>query len=262
MDRSLLLASFSLSIVCFAVGLLSSRPPRSSSGNTQNLPQGLWIFAGLVPVLLWLISFREKAPFSSGHGMGNGILLGGIAGLLASRMLLPRSDSSGSQSGLGVRAMAGAFGLTGILATLPQLWQRGLLLDVLMGEALGFAAVALILAVGSLALGHSGIFASRLTAALGYSATALGLVTMGEQRYPVSLAAKFQLVAWGVPGACLLAGIPIVLLLCSLPSGVYARWAARLPFSRALGGGFERMVPMGDPQNAAGNVLRLISRQS
>ncbi len=259
MERSLLLASLTLSIVGFAVGFLSSRPPRSSSGNTSPLPNGLWVFAALVPVLLWLISFREKAPFSAGHGMGNGILLGGIAGWVAAKMLQPHSPPSGSTSGSGVRAMAGTFGLVGVLAIMPQIWQRGLLLDFLMGEALGFAAVVLILAVGSLALNHSGIFAARLTAALGYTATAIGFVVMGELRYPVSLAAKFQLVAWGVPGACLIAGIPIVLLVCALPSGVYARWAARLPFYRAIGSGFERMtVPGGDPQNAAGNALRLI----
>jgi hypothetical protein len=43
-----------------------------------------------------------------------------------------------------------------------------------------------------------------------------------------------------------------------LPSGVYSRWTTRLPFARGLGKGFERLVPVGDSQQAAGNVLRLI----
>lgn len=260
MERSLLLAAFALASLCFGAGLLLGRPPKRRLNPSSSLPSSLWAFAGLLPLLIWLISFRDKEPFGSGHAMGNGVLLGGLAGLLAAWLLGFSDDPADAQSGRGVRAVAGVFGLSALLTIFPQIWQRGVMLDLLGGLSLGWAGVTLVVAAGALSMRTSGasIYAARLVTGLGFVALACGLVVMGELRYPVSLASKYHLVAWGVPGAFLLAGIPLVLLLCSLPSGVYARWAARLPFSSAMGKMSGRMVPAGTPQHAAGSVLRVV----
>jgi hypothetical protein len=260
MERSLLLAAFALASLCFIAGLIGGRPPKRSSNSGFSLPPSLWAFAASLPVLIWLLSFREKEPFSAGHGMGNGVLLGGLAGLLAAWLLGFSDDPADAQSGRGVRAFAGVFGLGALLAISPQIWQRGLLFDVLGGLSLGWAGVTVIVACGALGLQRSGagIYAARLMTGLGFAVLALALVILGETGYAVSLAAKYHLVSLGVPGAWIVAGIPLILLVCSLPSGVYARWAGRLPFSASMGRLSERIVPAGTPQHAAGNVLRIL----
>lgn len=138
MDARLLLwVSLAVGLVT-VVGAAVTSPRSANTGNKAgpiNGPSG-WA-AVAIPFLGFLVTLPSHGTlFSAGHGLGMGILIGGL-GALVFAVLSARRASIGDTDAAGI-----AFALPAMLASVTLLFFRSMLLDALLGEAIGWFAVA------------------------------------------------------------------------------------------------------------------------
>lgn len=114
---------------------------RSATGRALPLRRPFLWLAGLLPLVVWLATLPTRPPFSSGQGWGRGFLLGGVVAF-ASALIMLRASSSPRRA-----ALIFPFGAL-IIVCLPLLWMRSSIIEALLGAALSWSAVSLVLAGG------------------------------------------------------------------------------------------------------------------
>jgi hypothetical protein len=132
--------------VSLAIGLVTAvgaclTAPRG--GGERGRPWWVGTPAGWLALATPLAGFLVTLPaggkvFAAGHGLGNGLLIGGIAGLLFAFVAARRTE--GETDGNGA-----AFALAAAATAIPLLFLRPVLVDALFGVALGWFAVSAIL---------------------------------------------------------------------------------------------------------------------
>jgi hypothetical protein len=150
MEHKLLWGSLALGVagwVCLLLLALSRSGAPASAGAARvwravPVKRPFLGMALLLPIGMWLATLPTQPPFSSGQGWGRGFLLGGLIAL-ASALLMFRAGSIAPRRS----ALVFPFGAL-IVVCVPLLWMRHAVIEALLGAALAWAAVSLLLLLG------------------------------------------------------------------------------------------------------------------
>jgi hypothetical protein len=176
MERILLFASLLIGGLVWLMGSLRPALP-SPFESTPPWKTPLGKIALALPLLAFLLTLPTNKPFfSGGQGLGTGLLIGGIAGLLAAGSIFRQRGNGGFSAPLGIACAA---------AALPLLFLRGSVIDSLLGLAIGWLMVtfSLFLSVqtDSSSDGTAGV-SSALAAGTGFAVALCGLTALGIWR--------------------------------------------------------------------------------
>ena len=168
-----------------------------------------------------LASIPMKTPFAAGHGLGFGLLLGAVGACLTMLTLAHGwSDAQDAEDGDAPNMVAcvAPFALAVVTVAIPLLWMRNVVVDALLGVALGWLTSTLLLLAGLNAARSAGrLLGLTLTAGTGFTATLCALGAIGELGGNVRVGSGFIGVPWSAPLLLLAAFMVFVLLLCALP---------------------------------------------
>lgn len=241
MERSIVWSVLAVGMAGWLYCLLASRAvAREEPGSA---PRSFWIAAIALSILVFLVTLPSKAPFAAGQSLGKGFALGSIGALLAGWVALRLTQGSDDDRLAADRAgaaVAAPHSMALVVCTIALHSLRFSLLDSLMGAAIGWFCVTALLLVGL--LGNERKERRRsfpLIAGLGFAVTLCAFAALGELRGAAHFG-RGTMVSWSVIGLAFASGIPVVLLLTSLPSGILARLAGGLPlagFAHRLAGG-------------------------
>lgn len=244
MERGLLWGVFAMGWVSWLLGLAVARARQTGTvRSVADLPR-LYLSAAIVlPLVLFIATLPSHGKFfAAGQGLGKGFLLGSVCALLAAAIPLLAGESGDHRRRIGA-TVAGPCGMGLVAAVTPLLMIRSSLLDTLMGAAIGWFCVALIVLLGMLQKNgeaeRAGVLS--LVTGTGFAILTCSVAALGEMRGKVDLTATNE-VSWSVLGMVFAAGVPLALLL----SGVLN---AGLTFA------FGRMPGMGGVARAGGSLL-------
>lgn len=186
--------------------------------------------AGALPILIFLATLPEQAPWGRGQGFGRGFFLGGLLALLAAWSLMQTMTRAASQRSHLQRAAAStlALWLTLPAVALPLLLMRATIIDALCGVALGWLAVAIVLVVGA----QDDEFQLKLAASVGFVITLCATAILGVYRdFRTPGMARGT---WEALALCVAAGVPLLCLLSALLVAPLTR-GERVPLSQLFG---------------------------
>lgn len=216
MDRSLLLGVFVLGLLGWLMGALMTRGERA--GERRPDPVFGVVSVGAL-VLIAALTVPGRALWQAGQGWGHGVVMGGLAALMAGWVALDAGNSRGRRTGMAA-ITASQFAAVAVSAG-ALLWLRPTLVDSLTGAASGWLLVSLILAVGAIhasgrtsaGLKQSGSATSTLLAAgTGFAVTLCAAAAMGHYRD----ASAAQSALWSAAVVIVAAGVPLILLVAGL----------------------------------------------
>lgn len=151
MERTLLWVAMGVGVVGWlgSLFLTFARDDSSASASRKSVPiaRPFLLLAFLLPFGVWAVTLPTSAPFSSGQGWGRGFLMGAIASLLSAFVVFRAADSRREILETRAGALAALFAALAMVAV-PLLTMRKAVIEALVGEALGWVAVALILLLG------------------------------------------------------------------------------------------------------------------
>src|SRR5579884_866167 len=243
MERSLLWSAFAIGWAGWLYGLFVTRPRRSGAPSLLSGLPRLFLFTAIaLPILVFLITLPQRPPFAAGHGFGNGFLLGGFGALLAGWVLarafvsLDASSDSALQTPCAAAAVASPYALSLVTVTIPLLWMRTVLPDALLGVAIGWFCVIMVLYLAPPALTpdpSSNLRENRGwgLGSLGFTILLCAVAALGEYRTPFLDTAAAQPVSWSALAVAYAAGVPLFMLLTALPTSVLGGLALKLPIA-------------------------------
>jgi hypothetical protein len=274
MERSLYEGAFALGLVAWICCLLLMR--RGTAGNItlrSLISFPFLVAAGVVPLVGFLAAFPSQPPFAPGQGLGRGLLLGAFGSLLTlwtmGRSLDADEEGAASARRSGV-AFAAPFALAVVCACIPLLWMRGVVVDALLGVALGWLTHSLLLLIGlNTQEGAGRKLGLALTAGTGFAVTVVVLAALGEMGGSVQFGNSLLPVPWSAPLMPLAAAVPFLILLCELfrtgmsarPATSPARFWPSLSLVRWLIGGALLLfvgTQMAHKLGATPNLFRLL----
>lgn len=185
MERSLLGSALAIGIVGWLYSLILSRSSslEKPSDVKWDIPRPYLVFAGILPLLVFLLTLPSKPPFAAGQGFGKGFLVGGLGALLAGWTALRLCRIAAGESARSAAAVAAPFSLAVAVAVIPLLWIWQSLLDTLLGVAIGWFAVTMLLTLGSRdEEGNEGRVMLPLACGVGFVITLCALAALGELR--------------------------------------------------------------------------------
>ena len=220
MERNLLWAAFAIGAAGWLCALLLTKP-RAESSDKPGIPR-LILYAAVALILVGhLVSMPSTPPFARGHGWGMGWLIGGIASLLAAWVTLRHRE--GENPIADAAAHSAPFFLALPAAVIPLLFMRTTVIDTILGIALGWLAISLLLS--TLNSQHS-----TLLSGAAFAVTLSGTMALAVFRG----AGIYQEFRWGAAAAVMASGIPLLIFLSALPQSLYAALGLRLPFAGAI----------------------------
>ena len=248
MERSLLWGALAVGGAGWLCTLLLARPSGESAAKA-----GLTRFqlsAAIALILIGhLLTMPSSPPFARGHGWGMGFLIGGAAALLAAWAVYRLAATAGPVAG--ASAVSAPFFLALPAAVIPLLFMRTTVIDTLLGVAIGWVAVTILLA----SLADSDPEApSSLSPGAAFAAALCGAMTLAVFRG----AGAYQEFRWGAAAAVLASGVPLLLFLGALPDVLYSAAALRLPLSGLVARASGSVLPTEEAREAMARGIRLI----
>lgn len=219
MEHSILWSALVLGSIGWLIAMLLP-PARGAVPQEKAVPRPLLLTALALPVTGFLLTLPSAPPFAAGHGWGTGFLLGGFGSLL-SFAAIRRCRSAQDHPLAPVLTLTAPWFLSLPLIAFTELRMHDLLLDALMGIAIGWIAECILVNPISDAHGR------YMTLGAGFCATLCAAV--GLAAYHGS--GGFEHARWIAAILGLATLVPFALLLTSLPAGVYARIALRIPLA-------------------------------
>ena len=238
MERSLLWSVLALGGAGWLCGLLLARTRLTEAAKRLSvLPRPYLVTALALPFLVFLATLPSHPPlFTTGHGLGNGFLLGGLGALLSA--LLPLLSSRGEEGDTNplrpAAILSATHGMALVMTALPLLLLRATLLDTLLGVAIGWLCVVVILYRGSLQYENTSLTESSSTSALlpltllsgvVFVTLLCALAALGEMRGKVDSDLVPDGVSLSAIALIFAAGVPFLLLLTSLPNRIFLQMA-------------------------------------
>ena len=263
MERTLLWGTVGVSLVTLLCGLLLAARRGQEGTNAPPLPR-VWLGMALgLIVIAAFATLPSRPPFAAGQGLGIGFLLGGIGALgsllIAARALRPSDGMDGGSGTRATAAMAAPGALAVLLTALPLLFLRSVMVDALMGLAIGWLVVTILLLLAlSSGVQRQERLLLPLTAAFGFAATLCTLASLGETLNAVPFIAADKQVSWGALGLLLASGVPFLLLLSALPAALLGRLALKLPLVPLLLRLLQRPLDTDSSQQSAARGARLL----
>src|SRR5579871_5976265 len=300
MERSLLWSAFAIGWAGWLYGLFVTRPRRNDAPSlTSGFPRPYLIAAIALPILVFLITLPQRPPFAAGHGLGSGFLLGGYGALLAGWVMaralvsLDSAPDSALQAPRAAAAVASPHALSLVAVTIPLLWLHSALPDALLGVAIGWFCVTMVLAhplspslvrslrsqgggTGPMADPSAQSFSNSHAEAqdsftpfplgrgdggvgnLGFTILLCGVAALGEYRAPFLDAATGQPVSWSALAVAFAAGVPLFLLLTALPASLLGGLALKLPLAPQVVRLASGMVQTEESRQMAGRGARAL----
>jgi hypothetical protein len=254
MERSLLFGASALGIVGWVLSIALARSERTARA-WQSLARPFRWTAVALPVLVFLVTLPSRAPFSAGQGFGRGFLIGGVAALLAA--LAVAGVRRSERAGVNAAIVAAPLWLAIPATALPLLFMRDVVMDALMGVAIGFISVTSVVYQGLAQSSTSDDRAdTRLTllSGAGYSVALAVAAGMGVYRGHEIVESS----RWGA--AAVLAGtaIPLAVWVASLPSAFLLGPLRRLPGVTAVASKGADVLKTEARREAAATGLRLL----
>ena len=240
MERSLFGVACILGGLVWLCGALLGRMSRSEAKPPpSSLPKMIWGAVVALPILGFIVTLPSNPPlFAAGHGLGTGLLIGGLAAALAYAFSLSSIEASGADEPPNLlHAVVSPISLGFAVVVLPSIFLRNVVTDALSGVAIGWLMTAAILfAATSLTLKKTHVSALQLSLALTTGIVCLftAFMTLGELKGVMELAGKAGAVAvhWSAPAAIFSVLAILIFWVFSLPK----QFALRLPLvSTAVG---------------------------
>ena len=252
---------YEVALAVGVIGLLFGLVLMPRQKRVTGLSRGAWLFAALLPLIVFILTWPTHAPYANGHGFGLGFLMGGLGALLAGFLALHSAPHEGESSGVTASAIA----LTtpqsvALLAlTAPLLWLRHDLLDTLPGIAIGWFAVTMLLLVGlQKARTENRRAVLPLVAGIGFTITLCCVFILGELHARTWPAGAKQSMSWSAIGALVAASVPFFTLVCSLPNHLFAAIAMKMPLANLFAGASGRVFHGEEARASIARGLRLL----
>ena len=225
MERSLYGSALALGLVAWICSLLLMRRGTATVRTFLSLTTPSFVLAALaVPFAGFVACLPTQVPFAAGQGLGRGLLLGMFGSLLtqwtmgrsldADEDTIEEGTITGRRSGV---VFAAPFALAIVCVCVPLLWMRGVVVDALLGLALGWLTHSLLLLIGLNTRERAGRALNlALIAGTGFAVTVAALAALGELGGSVRFGGSVLPVPWSAPLMPLAACVPFVLLVCGL----------------------------------------------
>ncbi len=234
MERSLLWSAFALGWAGWLCAALLPRSRRSEAQPGREIPRVIWAAALALPIIVFLATLPDKAPFAEGQGWGRGFVIGALCSLLAAWSV---DQNSVSRTPFAAASLVAApFFLALPAVATPLLWMWGTVVDALMGVAIGWLCISLVLGIGYWVLGvrletrpetQTSTLPDIALAGSAFTATLCAAAGLGVFRGPTA----FEHHNWSTLAVVLGAGVPFALLITALPTAIFTGLASKLPFS-------------------------------
>lgn len=273
MDRTPALITLTMTIGVLGwlfAGLCAQTALRGAPRQTNPETRRALLLAAAVACLVFLITLPTHPPFATGQGLGRGYLLGAAATLAA---LWPafaagqglRPARPETRATLALLGVAGVCFPAAAVASLTVMVLHSVLLDALVGAAVGSFVTALIVFLGALretyrrAADSAEIRAAGTLVGAGmvYSTLIFSLVALAEIRGMRPHPLPGQLQNWSSLALAASAGVPLLLCIAALPGG-RGLFGLPLPFSRLAAGALGRMLDAEETREAAARGTRLV----
>ena len=232
MERSLIWSAIALGgvgwIVCMLAHWDANYKSRKFTLVWDKLHPAAGGMACALPILIFLATLPSKAPFSSGHGLGIGFLLGGISALLG---CLPAVTSrQTTQSLKNATTLTSGMWLSCAAAAIAVLWNPDVRVDILVSLAIGHCAISAILLTQLNRDEDFNLAAPPIILSTLFNIALMATAVMAVYRGDDSLSA----IRWC--GAAILMGLcaPIAILIAAIPLAHLARPFARFRGSAAI----------------------------
>lgn len=170
----------------FLLAAAPTRPGRgaATSQESPGIETSFWWLALLLPLVVWLLTLPTNPPFSSGQGWGRGFLMGGLASAATALALFKAQLRPGNAYLLRSSATSPLFAAITV-ACIPLMWMRPAVIEALVGEALGWVVVSLVLFLGekvTQANEKSSGFNTQLLNSAAFATALYGVAALGVYR--------------------------------------------------------------------------------
>ncbi len=234
MGRTLLVIAFSVSAIGALAGVILAllcRP--KEKGEHDKSIQSAINFGWLLLTVGFVLTMLNKPPlFSPGQALNKVIFMGGEAAFLTAwvaRRLARYSREHGDQTLFPFAVTTGLF-LPVMLCAVPLIWFRTSLYDSMVGIAISWVTMLLPVAGAHLrGTKEDRRVLAPLMLGTGFLLTLCVMVMLGEDRAPITLKGGLEKTAWSSLVLLIAGGIPFLLTLVSLPSGLLARLSLKMP---------------------------------
>ncbi|MEP6755729.1 MAG: hypothetical protein ABJA67_09530 [Chthonomonadales bacterium] len=226
MERSLIWSAIALGgvgwLCCLLVHLGSDRKLSISTLWQKLHTSAIWIAAGL-PLVIFGVTMPSQPPFSAGHGLGIGFLIGGLAALIGSipTLLMKRSEVSMKNAA----AITGGMWLTLSAVGIGIFRNPDFRTDILVSLAIGHCAVSTVLFSQLLHDDESRLAAPALLLNTLFAAVLCGITVLGIDRGGDVLSS----LRWSSSAMLMAVAIPVAITIASIPFTTFLRPFARIP---------------------------------
>jgi hypothetical protein len=237
MERSLLWSALALGCIGWLCGFALTHGRQDDSRRISVLPLPFWIAVVAIPIVIYFATIPGTPPFNTGQGWGRGFLLGSIGALLSTWVWIRALQ--GEPAPLRSSAMLTASHFLAIACvSIALLWMNDVIMDALMGVAIGWFVHTFLVYIGTFSAEHSRrdpqrasalfrLHQMRLVAGGGFAVLLCASAMLGIYRDNLDYSGMYHpLTAMAVIMA---AGIPYLTLLCALPTSLFAHVALRMP---------------------------------
>ncbi len=237
MERSLLWSALALGCVGWLCGFALTRVQQDDSRRISVLPFPFWIAALAIPILVFLATIPVIPPFNIGQGWGGGFFLGSIGALLSTWVWI-RSRQGESVPLRASATLTAPYFLAVICVAIALLWMNDVIMDALMGVAIGWFVHMFLVYTGTSSSEYSrndpqsaslsnNLHTISLLAGAGFAVLLCAVAALGIYRdnleysgmnHPLTAIAMIMAVS-----------IPFLTLVCALPASLFARMAMKIP---------------------------------
>ncbi|MCW3100554.1 MAG: hypothetical protein JWL77_6172 [Chthonomonadaceae bacterium] len=261
MERSLLWGVFAMGWVSWLLGLAAARARQTGTGRSAApLPRAYLVAAVVLPLLVFVATLPSQGKFFAvGQGLGKGFLLGGVCALLAAWTPLLAGEGSDIRRRIG-GTVAAPCGMALVAAVTPLLMIRGSLLDTLMGSAIGWFCITMLVLLGMLQQNEGETERPGVLAILvgtGFAILTCAVAALGEMRGTLDLTAT-STVSWSVLGMVFAAGVPLALLLSGVLNAGLTVVFGLLPGMGGVARAGETILPDALSRNTALRLWRIV----
>lgn len=266
MERSLLWSAFALGCVGWLCGFALTRVRQDDSRRISVLPLPFWIAALAIPVLIFLATLPGAPPFNTGQGWGRGFLLGSLGALLSTWVWV-RSRRGDSAPLRASATLTAPYFLAVVCVSTALLWMNDVIMDALMGVAIGWFVQTFLVYTGTVSSDYSRN--DSQSAGLSAKLHTLSLVTGGG--FAVLLCAASMLGIYRdnldysgmnhpltAMAMIMAVSIPFLTMVCALPASLFAHIALKIPGIGFFAGIASRLFAGEEERQLAIRLWRLV----
>ncbi len=260
MERSLLWGVFAMGWVSWLLGLVAARARQTGTvRSVAPLPRAYLVAAAVLPFLVFVATLPSHGKFfAEGQGLGKGFLLGSVCALLAACVPLLAGEGSDIRKRIG-GTVAAPCGMALVASVTPLLMLRASLLDTLLGAAIGWFCVTMLVLLGMFQekgeAERPGVLA--LVTGTGFAILTCAVAALGEMRGTFDLTAT-STVSWSVLGMVFAAGVPLALLLSGVLNAGLTVVFGLLPGMGGVSRAGETLLPDALSRNTALRLWRVV----